>query len=432
MPEDWGIIGLDSLDQPRIRRDLGLAAVVRYANDYSVPGLAGLSFLRAIVWSLVGIEFAAALRSSGTPTLASEVAEAIEALASWHALKKDPRLDKTTAYRIRGSTKLDALKEGDLKPSRLRRGKGYVSQPIRMGMSACLPRLGLVDAANSRFNSYSLNDNGKEFLRLAIGDSDPKRALPTLWAWVEGADLSTGGGPKAVVGKDLRLISALDPIASDSGTFFSGRMLSFGTTEEELRVRRCLWQTCQEILSTDETRDSDALALKLRERVKSRDAEVHGRLEWANDFFETFAAAISVLDQVAFQLSQTNGKDARISKLLETSDLGIGIKVFRDKVEDFARLPRPPSPPPVLADFLRIVGRSGDIDILNELIRRDEKLLRIDGEGRTAEVSLLPNRKVSSPAEPDQTPSDEPVQDQTRLYRLSNLCKLCCEVKALQ
>jgi hypothetical protein len=86
----------------------------------------------------------------------------------------------------------------------------------------------------------------------------------------------------------------------------------------------------------------------------------------------------------------------------------------------------------VLADFLRIVGRSGDIDILNELIRRDEKLLRIDGEGRTAEVSLLPNRKVSSPAEPDQTPSDEPVQDQTRLYRLSNLCKLCCEVKALQ
>jgi hypothetical protein len=425
MPEDWGIIGLDCLDQPRIRRDLGLAAVVRYANDYSVPGLAGLSFLRAIVWSLVGIEFAAALRRSETPTLASDVAEAIEALASWHAIKSnDPRL-ANMPYRIRGSSKLDALNEGDLTPSRLRRGKGYVSQPIRMGMSACLPRLGLVYAANSRFNSYSLNEHGKEFLRLAIGDADPKKVLPSLWAWVKGEDLSTGVAPK-----ELGLISPLEPLASDARAFFSGRMLSFGTTEDELRVRRCLWQTCQELLTTEKTLDSKDLALKLGERVKLHDAEVHGRLEWASEFFETFTAAIAILDQVAFQLSQTNGQRTQMSKLLETRYLTNRIEAFRKKADDFGRLRRPPSSPLVLADFLKIVESGEDVDILSKLIRRDDNLLRIDGEGGTAEIYLLPNRKVTNPAEPEQTPPNDPVQDQVRLYRLPNLCGLCCEVEA--
>ena len=52
------IISHDCLDPPRRRRDPGLAATVRFANELSVPELAGLSFLRSLVWSLVGITFA--------------------------------------------------------------------------------------------------------------------------------------------------------------------------------------------------------------------------------------------------------------------------------------------------------------------------------------------------------------------------------------
>lgn len=58
---------------------------MRFANGYSVPGLAGLSFLRSIVRSLIGIEFATAKRAAGSPVLASDVAEGLEALACWHS-----------------------------------------------------------------------------------------------------------------------------------------------------------------------------------------------------------------------------------------------------------------------------------------------------------------------------------------------------------
>jgi hypothetical protein len=119
-----------------------------------------------------------------------------------------------------------------------------------------------------------------------------------------------------------------------------------------------------------------------------------------------------------------------MSKLLETRYLTNRIEAFRKKADDFGRLRRPPSSPLVLADFLKIVESGEDVDILSKLIRRDDNLLRIDGEGGTAEIYLLPNRKVTNPAEPEQTPPNDPVQDQVRLYRLPNLCGLCCEVEA--
>ena len=145
LSESWGIIGHESLGRPRSRRDLGLAAVVRFANDYSVPGLAGLSFLRSIVWSLIGIEFAAAQRLAGKQVNPSAIAEGLEAMACWHSIRDG--VGEDMAYRIRGARKLQRITSVEgLRLRDLARGQGYVSQPIRMGMGACLPRLGLVTA----------------------------------------------------------------------------------------------------------------------------------------------------------------------------------------------------------------------------------------------------------------------------------------------
>ena len=77
---DWVIIGHVSLDPPRRRRDLGLAATVRFANELSVPGLAGLSFLRSLVWSLVGTTFAEEKRRIWWPISTSVIAGGIEAI----------------------------------------------------------------------------------------------------------------------------------------------------------------------------------------------------------------------------------------------------------------------------------------------------------------------------------------------------------------
>lgn len=418
LSESWGIIGHESLGRPRSRRDLGLAAVVRFANDYSVPGLAGLSFLRSIVWSLIGIEFAAAQRLAGKQVNPSAIAEGLEAMACWHCIRDG--VGEDMAYRIRGARKLQRITSVEgLRLRDLARGQGYVSQPIRMGMGACLPRLGLVTAANSRFNSYELNDRGKEFLRLTIGRDDTRKAIPMLWSWLGGTAWTARKDSK-----ELSLISPMRPLPQPLREYFSGVMETVGV-EEDCAMRGALWRACRDLLASNPALDADALVARVSDHMATRDPAKAMRLNWAQDFFRAYAAAFAVLDQVQAQLSDTNGGRARVATLLENQNLQKRLNELRSVASQFKTRRGPQSPPRELAPFLtETVSNADDATLLRDMVRRDDIVLRLE----ESTISLHPDHKaVSSPTE-DTAPDDEPIEEPMRLYRLHNLCRLAREV----
>lgn len=418
LSESWGIIRHESLGRPRSRRDLGLSAVVRFANDYSVPGLAGLSFLRSIVWSLIGIEFSTAKRAEGKPVLASSIAEGLEALACWHSIKEG--VGEGMAYRVRGGRKLQRIPSAEgLRLKDLARGRGYVSQPIRMGMGACLPRLDLVAAASSRFNGYELNDRGREFLRLALGHQSTARAIPKLWAWMDGAAWREKGA-----GNELKLISPMQPLPPPLRQYFSDVMETMGTAADRA-VRSRLWQTCRELLDTDAGADDDALAAQVRALVAKRDPTTADRLGWAHHFFTTHAAAFAVLDQVQAQLSDTNGGRADIPRLLEHQTLRERLEELRAAADKFTEIPPPQFPPSEFAPFLAAIrSRNDNAVLLRELVGRDDIVLRLE----RATISLHPDHKTGGSTGGNRAPEDEPPEDASHLYRLHNLCRLAREV----
>lgn len=416
LSESWGIITHENLGHPRSRRDLGLAAVVRFANDYSVPGLAGLSFLRSIVWSLIGIEFAAFQSAAGNQVNPSAIAEGLEALACWHCIRKG--VEDDMAYRIRGHRKLQRIKAAKgPRLTDLARGQGYVSQPIRMGMGACLPRLGLVEAKTSRFNSFELNDRGREFLHLTLGRADTSKAIPKLWSWLGGASWKGNQGDK-----ELELISPMQPLPTELLKYFSDLMETVGV-EEERAMRSALWQACRKLLK-DPTLDEDAMTAAIRMQVAKNDPAKAARLDWAQDFFATYAAAFAVLDQVQAQLSDTNGGRAGVSRLLETQTLQDRLNSLRSVARRFKARQGPQSPPSELAPFIMgICADDDDAALLRDLVRRDDIVLRL----ADSTVSLHPDHKIASSPASAIAPDDEPAEEPSHLFRLHNLCRLARE-----
>lgn len=421
MTYNWGIIEHDHLGRLRSRRDLDLAAVVRFANEHSVPGLAGLSFLRSIVWSLIGIEFATEKRTNGKQVSAMVMAEGVEALACWYAIDANQAVEGY-ANRIRGARKLPRIKAKDLTLKRLARGRGYVSQPIRMGMGACLPRLGLVDAENSRFNSFEMNDRGKEFLKLALGNQETARALPKLGTWLDGGTWDKKNT------KQMSLISPFEPIPEEARKFFSALMTSAGDPAG-LPVRRCLWRACSKLLSEKPGLEGDALVSQLTKRVQTTEPAVAARLIWADGFFSTYGAAFTVLEQVQDRLSATDTNSATIRELIGYGELLDKLNELKAKAQSLFALPLPASTPPGFEAFLHILCHGDSTSILHELISRDGTVLRLDEETRSLGVILHPDHKANTAPTGMPEAEDDPTVETSKLYRLYNLCSLCREVQ---
>jgi hypothetical protein len=164
----WGLLGPDELPSERRTRALELGAAVRHYNDLAVPGLGGVWYGRQLLWPALGVVLADGARRSGRHISNIEVANALEALACWLALrygstKRDPRL--------RGVTKLRIDEPCSYK--RLSRAGAYVSQPMRMSAVQPLRALGLVSAESDRFNAFAPSTVGVDFLQAACSEFEP-------------------------------------------------------------------------------------------------------------------------------------------------------------------------------------------------------------------------------------------------------------------
>jgi hypothetical protein len=160
----WGAIEpIESL-QTRLRLDFGLRSAILAFNEWAVPGLGGAFFVRQLTWGCMGIMLAQEINK---PLMAARIAEALEAFASWIALKRSNGYERDD--RIQGKRKFSEL--DSLSFDAVNAGGAYVTVPFRRAATAALPGLGFCVKAEARFNALQLARPGTALAQAALSSS---------------------------------------------------------------------------------------------------------------------------------------------------------------------------------------------------------------------------------------------------------------------
>lgn len=165
----WGAIEPAESVQSRLRLDFGLRPTILALNEWAVPGLGGVFFVRQLTWGCLGIFLAEEMQRQ---SLAAQIAESIEALASWIALKYG---EYEKDDRVQGKRKLRNLEA--ISFNAVSKGGAYVTVPFRRAATAALPGLGFCTSAQFRFNSLQLAPAGIELAGTVLRESGVPEAL---------------------------------------------------------------------------------------------------------------------------------------------------------------------------------------------------------------------------------------------------------------
>ncbi len=179
----WGVLGPGRIESVRRVRTLQLAATTRDFNERAVPGLGGVWFGRQLFLATLGLRVAERATARGSQAGKVAVANAVEALACWLAIRGGLRAGER---RVRGTMLLAG--KADLSFRSMSRPGFYVSQPMRMGTVNALPALGFVEAAGSRFSAFSCNADGDAFIDAVAEGCRPygRELVEHLAMWVCG------------------------------------------------------------------------------------------------------------------------------------------------------------------------------------------------------------------------------------------------------
>lgn len=296
MCELWGLLGPEALAVPRRTRDLGLRATVREFNDLAVPGLGNVWFCKEIVLALLGVAVAENARACGVSVRNIEVTNGVEALACWLAYRK---MGWKRDRRLRGRLKLQGLEEPDIRFADARKRSFYVTQPMRMSTVQTLPELGLVEAGNSRFNSFRCTKEGRELLDAAVtgtsGRVDPagliwehkkwaarNSVVRELTQWV----LQGGGAPGGRILK--KVLSPVGPLPDAAKSLLRHLLITAGAGVKR-RKDALAWVTALK-------RENPSTWAR-RPRQITEEAHWHD-LKAGAYFFALRDAALAVLDAV--------------------------------------------------------------------------------------------------------------------------------------
>ena len=179
----WGILGPGSIESVRRVRTLQLAATTRHFNERAVPGLGNVWFGRQLYLATLGLRVAERAAERGSSAGKIAVANAIEALGCWLAIRGGLRAGEG---RVRGTTLLAG--KTDLSFRSVSQPGFYVSQPMRMATVSALPALGFADATGSRFSAFACNADGAAFIDAVAADCHPfgRELVEHLALWVCG------------------------------------------------------------------------------------------------------------------------------------------------------------------------------------------------------------------------------------------------------
>lgn len=370
MVEQWGLLGPETISFPRRTRSLGLAASVRRFNDLAVPGLGSVWFGKQIFLALLGVAVAEYVRARGKDFQNLQVANAVEALACWLAYREN---NWASDPRLRGITKLKEVNELDkFTFQQARQRRFYVTQPMRMATVQALPALGLVEADNTRFNSFRCSDAGRELIDAVT----QKAALSTvrrehsLWAednsivqllvsWV----LRTGGITRRAPSL-LSVLSPLSPLPEAARDILRHRLLYGGRGAER---RRAAWSW----ISSLEGRAKASWKSKPQQILSDHWHD----LQAGAYFFALYDAAITVLDamescmgaRTELSLSLSEALPCDLEPLRQAAQQYLAIEKYGDATDDDA------------SAFARAcLGRKNDI--VRMLVQRDGQVLQLRGE----------------------------------------------------
>ena len=301
------------------------------------------------------------------PVIVASVTNAVEALACWMAYREH---GWTPDPRLRGITK---LKGWDRITFQQARQPGfYVTQPMRIATVQPLPALGLVEADNTRFNSFRCSDTGRRLIDAVTQGKASRTATEgdhALWA-ESNATIQSLAKWVLDIGQRKRLPSAdilspLFPLPNTARGVLRRGLLKVGP---DAKRRQDAWNWIASL-------EAGGAASWERKPVQLSETHWHD-LQAGACFFALREAAITVLDELESHMG------TMASPSLDLSDLS------KDRPCDLEPL--------MLAaqQYLTVVreGRDEDKDalvfaeeccgddIVRALVRRDGQVLQLRGE----------------------------------------------------
>lgn len=388
----WGLLGPAVVADERRVRTLGLGATVRRFNELAVPGTGSVWFAKQLVLATLGIQIAELAREQGLNVSKIECANAIEALGCWLALHSPgaaARAANGPDPRVRGSSKLPG--EHAMPFRVVRKRSFYVSQPMRMGTTAALQPLGLAVGGTRRFSALELTDAGRRVLRDAFDGISPGNVALTehLLSWVRGGDARLTS-PK--LWQALSPLEALRPAAVRAlrACMVGGTALEHTSDTERRRAALAWVEACRE----------KPRQWTWSERPPEIDAAHWRDLQAGAAFFAARDQALAVLDAVEVQVAATPRECLPLNAPL-AQPVQAALHRLRAQAQAFLDLDHDEAG---ANEFCRRCTNALDTAVLQELVRRDGRVLRLaQGEIRPGGAfrrgaPLVPPEETGDPA----------------------------------
>lgn len=360
----WGLLGPETLVSERRTRTLGLGAAVRTFNDLAVPGLGGVWFGKQLFLATLGVVIAEQARNEGRRIQNIETANAIEALACWLALnsngwKPDPRLRGAT--KMRGKT--------DLSFATVRKSGFYVTQPMRMATVQPLLALGLVEASSERFNAFRCSLPGRAFVDAACSGFNPcyysKSIVEHLAGWAKDEHNNVKSSNKL-----QEALSPLVPLSRSAREFLRERLVQGAGDEGQRRRAALAW--------VDDLRRTSQPTITWGDKPANLEDGHWRDLHVGALFFTVRDAVIGVLDRLEAHIANQSEQRFSLDDPVP-GPIADEMESLRRQAQAFLDQGHDPSPGELARAFCRECVDSSDANLIANLVRRDDRVLRLRG-----------------------------------------------------
>ncbi|MBW8066706.1 MAG: hypothetical protein GJU73_04595 [Ferrovum sp.] len=362
MEATWGLLGPEFLPNARRTRTLGLGASVRSFNDLAVPGLGGVWYGKQLLLATLGVAVAEEARSRGAKVQNIEMADAIEALACWLALKSN---DWSRDARLRGNSKLQG--KTDFGFQQVRQRNFYVTQPMRMATVQALPALGFAESNSARFNSFCCSNEGRDFIEKATEDYRPYNRTVidhlTWWAQMKDDNVNTDALQQA--------LSPLNRLSDEAIPLLRERLIQGGNESFEDKKRRGNALAWVEAL-----RKGKIEKWTWAQRPQEISEEHWHDLQAGALFFEAREAAIAVLDAVEISMGPLPVKPHSLKALLP-EELKAKLELLKSAANRYLEFKHADEE---ANKFCRECVNDDPSSILRTLVNRDGHVLRLAGD----------------------------------------------------
>lgn len=355
----WGLLGPEKVVSQRRTRTLELSSVVRRFNDLAVPQLGGVRHAKIVFLACLGIGVAQRVRDAGHNISNIQVTNAIEALACFLAYDRN---GWQSDERLRGSTKLQGQK--DLSYKAFSTNNIYVTQPMRMSTVQALPGLGLVESTGERFNSFTLSQQGQDFVNAGCNELRCHRLgiQDYLVRWVTGQNTTP---------QQEGLIKALSPLVrlNDQALNIFKQALLSGAPDAVSRRRGVLdWVASAKPSEPDLWQNPGCIETEHFKDLQS------GAL-----FFLLRDKALDLLNVIETEIALLNPCQLDLNQVL-SSDIKAVLAVLKEAAEKFLSLEHDPIANKTATKFAQACASTSEQEVIRYLVARDNVVLRNRGD----------------------------------------------------